>query len=113
MANWTRLTGLLGVSAVAAGAYGAHGLKGNEAFKDVYKTANSYHFTHTLALAVATTQLVGRKRNIVCGLFTSGILVFSGACYTVALTQERQPFSKLAPIGGLLLMGGWLAFGIL
>jgi len=111
---WLKVTGILGASAVALGAYGAHGLRDrSDSMRDVWRTASTYHFMHTLALAVGATQLTGRKRNITCSLFTGGILLFSGACYTVALMDERQPWSKIAPVGGFMLMGGWLALGFL
>jgi uncharacterized membrane protein YgdD (TMEM256/DUF423 family) len=114
MNHWNKVTGLLGVSAVVLGAYGAHGLKDrSEGMRDVFKTASTYHFTHTLALALAANVFVGRKRNIVCSLFSAGILLFSGSCYTVAIMNQRQPYSNVAPFGGVLLMGGWLALGFL
>ncbi|KAF2359779.1 Protein of unknown function DUF423 [Trinorchestia longiramus] len=55
--SWTRvfvrLAGISGASAVAMGAYGAHVFyqRGtSEELKQVYETANRYHFMHTLAL---------------------------------------------------------------
>ena len=112
--KWLQVTGLLGLSAVVLGAYGAHGMKDrSEAMKETWRTATNYHFIHTLALAVSATAFHGRKRNVVCTLFTGGIVVFSGACYTVALMNERQPYAQFAPVGGFMLMGGWIALGFL
>lgn len=112
--RWLQVTGLLGLSAVVLGAYGAHGMKDrSEPMREAWRTASNYHFMHTMALAIAATTFNGRKRNIVCGLFFSGIVIFSGACYTVALMNERKPYAQFAPIGGFLLMGGWVAFGFL
>jgi uncharacterized membrane protein YgdD (TMEM256/DUF423 family) len=39
--------------------------------------------------------------------------LFSGACYTVAYMNQRAPYAQVAPVGGFLLMGGWIAFGFL
>ena len=112
---WTKLAGIFGASAVGAGAYGAHGLKSlPSTYENIYKTAANYHLIHSVALAAAAIALKkGRKRNIVCGLFSTGILLFSGSCYTVALMQERKPYSYPAPFGGLALIGGFLAIGFL
>jgi len=48
-----RIAGLSGASAVILGAYGAHGLSKKDVdaeFKQVFETANKYHFLHSLAL---------------------------------------------------------------
>jgi len=112
--RWLQVTGMMGLSAVVLGAYGAHGMKDRtDAMKESWRTASNYHFMHTLALAVSATAFTGKKRNVVCSLFTSGIVIFSGACYTVALMNERKPYAQFAPLGGFLLMGGWIAFGFL
>jgi len=42
-------------------------------------------------------------------LICAGILLFSGSCYLVGLKQDKS-FGKLAPVGGYLLMAGWLTF---
>jgi len=82
--------------------------------KDVWKTASTYHFMHTLALTLAATQLTAnRKRNIVCFLFGFGTLLFSGSLYIVVYMNERKPYSYPAPFGGVMLLAGWLAFGFL
>ena len=112
--KWLQVSGLLGLSAVVLGAYGAHGMKDrSDPMREAWKTASNYHFIHTMALVVSATTFHGKKRNVVCSLFASGILVFSGSCYLVALMNERKPYAQFAPFGGLLLMGGWVAFGFL
>lgn len=112
--NWLKVAGVMGASAVGLGAYGAHGLmKSPEAMKEVWKTATIYHFVHTGALTVSALHFHGRKRNIVCGLFTGGIVLFSGACYTVVIMNQRKPFSNLAPFGGFMFIAGWLTLGFL
>ena len=96
------------------GAFGAHRMASTpETFKEVWKTAQLYHFMHTLALGiVATGPFTMRKKNIVGGLFGAGILLFSGGCYTVALMQSRK-WGVTAPFGGFAFIGGWLALGFL
>ena len=112
--NWIKVAGLVGFSAVGIGAIGAHAvIHSSDAMRDTFKTGSLYHLVHSCILAVSASTLVGRKRNIVCGLFTGGIVLFSGALYTIALMDQKQPFNKVAPVGGLMLMAGWAAFGIL
>jgi uncharacterized membrane protein YgdD (TMEM256/DUF423 family) len=111
---WTGIAGLSGASSIALGAIGAHALKSKtEAMRETWRIGSTYHLIHSCVLALAAVSFVGRKRNIVCGLFTAGIVFFSGSCYTVVIMDQRNPYSKPAPIGGFLLMGGWLALGFL
>lgn len=69
---------------------------------------------HTCALGiVAFSPLTAQKRNVAGGLFLLGIIFFSGSCYMVAIMEQRKPYSYPAPVGGLCLIGGWLALGLL
>jgi uncharacterized membrane protein YgdD (TMEM256/DUF423 family) len=95
---------------------GAHAIKAKpETMKDIWKTASSYHLIHTCALAIAATQITGssRKKNLVCSLFATGILLFSGSLYVVVLMDNRKPYSYPAPVGGIILVLGWLALGFM
>jgi uncharacterized membrane protein YgdD (TMEM256/DUF423 family) len=111
---WLRVTGISGAAAVTLGAMGAHAFLHRDAnMKDTWKIASQYHFIHTLALGIAATQLTGKKRNVVCSLFCAGMLFFSGACYTIVFMDEKKPFNQLAPVGGMMLIGGWLALALM
>ena len=111
---WLRIVGVSGFSAVALGAYGAHGVGfENDTFRETWKTANMYHFIHTCALGLSATHFIGRKRLITSALFLSGIVLFSGSLYVVAITNSRKPYGAVAPYGGMMLMAGWLAVGFL
>lgn len=112
--GWLKVAGVMGASAVALGAIGAHAFKGNpDAMRETWKIASNYHFLHTLALGMSAMTLHGRKRNVVCWLFFGGTVLFSGACYTIVLMNEKKPFAHIAPVGGVLFMAGWLAFGFM
>ncbi|XP_066138187.1 transmembrane protein 256 homolog isoform X1 [Euwallacea fornicatus] len=106
-----RIAALLGASAVALGAYGAHRTfpKDREVeLKLIYNTANQYHFFHSLALlGVPLCQ----NPKIAGILILSGTILFSGTLYYHALTTENK-FGKLAPLGGTLLILGWLSMVI-
>ncbi|CAK7349103.1 unnamed protein product [Dovyalis caffra] len=93
-----------GVAALGLGTYGAHVFKPqNPTYKEVWHTASLYHLVHTAALLA--TPLT-KHPNIFGGLLTTGILAFSGTCYTVALLEDRK-YSALAPFGGFAFIGAW------
>ncbi|KAL7636104.1 UNVERIFIED_CONTAM: hypothetical protein RMT77_013923 [Armadillidium vulgare] len=103
-----RFAGLSGALAVALGAYGAHVFYQREypeELKQVYETANRYHFLHTLALLGVP---LCRRPKIAGPLLALGTLVFSGTCYYYALTGSRS-VRQFTPYGGMMLIFGWLA----
>jgi uncharacterized membrane protein YgdD (TMEM256/DUF423 family) len=111
--NRTLLTiaGTLGFSAVLLGAFGAHGLRDKVAppMLEIYRTGALYHLVHAvvvLAVALAADRL--RRPRLVAGLFTAGIAIFSGTLYLLAITGVTK-LGAVTPIGGVLLMAGWLA----
>uniref|UniRef100_A0A3P9I3S1 Transmembrane protein 256 n=1 Tax=Oryzias latipes TaxID=8090 RepID=A0A3P9I3S1_ORYLA len=103
-----RVAALSGASAVGLGAYGAHGFKNKDPddYQIVlYETANKYHFYHSLALLGAAHC----GRPIVAGtLLVAGMGMFCGPLYHQALTKDPG-LSKLAPMGGMAMIAGWLA----
>jgi uncharacterized membrane protein YgdD (TMEM256/DUF423 family) len=109
-----RLAGTLGFLGVVLGAFGAHGLRDRLApgMLDVYKTGVLYHLLHAVALlAVALgAERVARPRAV-AALWAAGIVVFSGSLYALALTGVTT-LGAVAPIGGLLLMAGWVTLAI-
>lgn len=106
--SFVRLAGLCGAAAVALGAYGAHTVypKGqNEDLKRIFETANRYHFLHTLALFGVPLSRWPKTSGT---LMVTGMLLFCGTCYYHALTGKDE-LRRLTPIGGSLLIAGWLA----
>lgn len=102
------VAGLVGFLGVALGAFGAHALKEvllQHHTRGIWNTAVLYHLVHVPVLL----WLAGRK--IVSALpaifFTFGILFFSGSLYALALSDIRW-LGAITPIGGLLLLAGWL-----
>ena len=114
------LTALLGFTAVALGAMGAHAVKGLVlGLPDAADRLNwweigaRYHLIHTLAVglvAVLSAHVTSRFPNIAAGLFTLGILLFSGSLYVMALTGVRT-LGAVTPFGGLCFLAGWVALG--
>jgi uncharacterized membrane protein YgdD (TMEM256/DUF423 family) len=110
-----------GFLGVALGAFGAHGLKGKlEVAADGaqrlgwWQTASQYHLAHALAFglcAYAAARYPGTATTVSGWLLHVGIIIFSGSLYVMALTGTRW-LGAITPIGGLCLLGAWLAMGI-
>jgi uncharacterized membrane protein YgdD (TMEM256/DUF423 family) len=101
-----------GLLAVVAGALGAHALRGrlDVAQLGLFATATQYLMYHALAL-LAVVALQRRdaasahfRRAGWC--FVAGMALFSGSLYLRALAGVSS--AALAPVGGLLLMAGWV-----
>ena len=105
------LTGSLHMAlAVIMGAFAAHALKHffDQYSTDVFKTANFYHFIHSLALIIVglLQQQFDIDLTISGYSFFFGIVIFSGSLYTLALTGVKG-LGAITPIGGLLFILGW------
>jgi uncharacterized membrane protein YgdD (TMEM256/DUF423 family) len=110
-----QLAALLGGLAVAIGAFGAHGLRpmleASGRF-DTFETAVRYQFYHTLALLAVGVLAVARPElrgpiGTTAALWLGGMLLFSGSLYLLCFTGITK-LGAVAPIGGLLLIGGWV-----
>ncbi|UTA48019.1 DUF423 domain-containing protein [Simiduia sp. 21SJ11W-1] len=103
---------LVGAVSVLLGAFGAHGLKSvlTEAQLGSWRTAVHYHQLHALlALALCLRLLADPARRLRLAVYSllAGIALFSGSLYGLALGAPAW-FGPVTPIGGLLLMIGWL-----
>lgn len=94
--------GLSAAIAVAAGAFGAHGAAGPiEA--GWLETGGVYQLIH----AVAAVALLRLSRGSAVTLLL-GAAIFSFSLYAMALGAPRW-FGAVAPIGGTLLIMGWIS----
>lgn len=103
---------LFGTFGVIMGAFGAHALKDKlpQAALNAYEVGVRYQLFHALALfAVAWfyTQFPHTLVTISGWLFIAGTFLFSGSLYLLAITGLRF-FGPITPIGGALLVLGWL-----
>lgn len=65
---------------------------------------------HSVALLVASRAAPDNK--LAGGLFTAGMTMFSGSIYALVLDPARFRFlGPVTPLGGLCLIGGWVALG--
>ena len=71
-----------------------------------FSPPSQFHmFTALALLAVPLT----RRPNVVGTLWTSGALLFSGSCYVQTLTVGEYGGFPYAPLGGGVIVLGWLA----
>lgn len=108
------LGAIFAFTAVSAGAFGAHALKQklSSDLIDIFEVGVKYQMYHALALiAIAgSSQFIsGSFTSAACWLMVIGTLIFSGSLYTLTLTGIRA-WGAVTPIGGVLLLMGWLSF---
>ena len=108
---WIKWGSALMFLAVALGAFGAHALKAKispEAM-EVYKTAVLYHMIHALGLlAIAGLSGAAADHRLFWAgtLLVSGIVLFSGSLYLLAITEQKW-LGALTPLGGLAFLAAW------
>lgn len=104
---WIALGGLAGLTAVAMAALAAHGVLDPEALQMV-RNALQMQGWHALALLACGLwgPRGGRLADGAGAAFAVGLVLFCGAIYSLALGHHGLPV--LAPVGGTLLMLGWL-----
>ncbi len=95
------LAALSGAMAVGAGAFGAHGAEGKAA--EWLQTGAQYQLIHAVAAIVALQMgLRGPAFAFIIGAF-----IFAGTLYLMALGLPRW-LGAITPVGGAMLIGGWL-----
>ncbi|MCG6169701.1 DUF423 domain-containing protein [Leptospira sp. FAT2] len=109
------LSALSGFLGVALGAFGAHALKSflSAQMLVIYETGNRYHLIHSippLLLALTGYASTNRLAWISSILFLTGILIFSGSLYILAITEVRI-LGAITPIGGVSFLAAWALLG--
>ena len=104
---WIGLGALAGLLTVAMAAVAAHAVADTTA-REVLRSGVQMQGWHALALLFCGLWAPrgGRLADAAGAAFTAGLLLFCGAVDTLALTGTS--LGMLAPIGGTLLMLGWL-----
>jgi len=111
---------LFGVLAVVFGAFGAHALKQivSASALQTFETAVQYQMYHALVLIVlgSMTQLPERLKKWSFYTITIGTFFFSFSIYALALNAltsfDFKVIGFLTPLGGTLLIIGWIILGI-
>ena len=115
-----RLTAVLGALSVGLGAFAAHGLRElvEPAQLVTFETGVRYQFYHTFAIGLAAVAygqvgVDGKRLVTAVWLWLIGLLLFSGSLYLLSLREVHQVpvafLGPVTPVGGLLLIGGWVA----
>lgn len=121
--NYLRFGAIFGLLSVAFGAFGAHALKSLVSAQNVeiFQTGVRYQFYHAFALigvGLVMLHLNNKYLRNSAKCFIVGTLLFSGSLYLLALREVFafgffvKILGPMTPIGGLILMAGWLLFFI-
>lgn len=109
---------IVGLS-IILGAFAAHALKTrlDAYYCQVFEKAVYYQTMQGFGILVvgilaALGLLAAEKVNLIGGLFLVGAIIFSGSLYALVLTKQGW-FGAITPIGGSLMIVGWLWLGIL
>lgn len=109
-----RAGAIFGCLAVVIGAFGAHALKATLAanqMQQVYETGVQYHAIHALAMIACGILLAmrpdSRKFRTAAILFGTGIVLFSGSLYVLAVTNIKL-LGIITPFGGVCFIAGWI-----
>lgn len=99
-------------TAVSLGAFGAHFLKQkiSKEMLDVFEVGVRYQLYHALALfaiAWAITHFAHSYVALSGWFIIAGTIIFSGSLYILSLTSSKG-FGFFTPIGGLLIILGWI-----
>jgi uncharacterized membrane protein YgdD (TMEM256/DUF423 family) len=110
------LGAIAGFLGVAFGAFGAHALQGRltSGMLGVFDTGVRYQLVHALALVAVGILAARRPTRLAAAAgwcFASGIALFSGSLYLLALTDTTS-FGLITPFGGLLLLAGWACLAL-
>mgnify|MGYP003425710855 FL=1 len=107
---------IFGALSVILGAFGAHAFKKfmNEEQLKNYETGIKYQMYHAiLLLVIGFNADLFQNAQIILILLSLGILLFSFSIYgltiTSALNKKWRILGPITPIGGLLLVSGWLS----
>lgn len=107
---------VFGALGIIFGAFGAHALKkifSEDQLKN-FETGVKYQMYHALLLVIVgfNIQHITSYENLLFYSLTFGVLLFSfsiyGLCISSARNKKLKTLGPITPIGGLLLLLGWV-----
>lgn len=107
---------VFGALGIIFGAFGAHALKkifSEDQLKN-FETGVKYQMYHALLLVIIgfNIKYISSYQNLLFYSLTLGIVLFSfsiyGLCIGSALNKKLKILGPITPIGGLLLLLGWV-----
>ncbi|KAH5793793.1 hypothetical protein HBI97_023370 [Parastagonospora nodorum] len=73
-------------------------------------TSCSLHSQLIHSCVLTFASVVAPQNTLAMSLFTAGMSMFSGSIYLLVLDPQRFKFlGPVTPLGGLCLIGGWVA----
>ncbi|MEC8617033.1 MAG: DUF423 domain-containing protein [Bacteroidota bacterium] len=109
------------VISIILGAFGAHALKDffNDYSKEIWEKGILYQLTNSLGLLliiVLQNQNLIKRKSTTLFLISLGIILFSGSLYGLSLSISffqdynwlKSLFGPITPIGGTLIITGWI-----
>lgn len=108
---------LLMALSVMAGAFGAHLLRDTLSARefDVYQTAVTYQIYHSIGLLLVGTIRIRMQYSSLLKwsgrLMATGIVIFSGSLYLLALTGTGW-LGAITPLGGLCFIASWILLAV-
>ncbi len=109
------IAALLAGLSVAMGAYSAH----SDVFDEVQllwvDKGVRYQMYHALAMLITSLAMQNKRKTYLLLIFAnlcflSGILLFSGSLYVMAISSLDAGY--ITPTGGILFLAGWLLLAI-
>lgn len=109
------IASVLGLTGVGLGAFAAHGLRSELAASAlaVFQTGVQYQLLHALVLVAIGLAAISQRNawlSAAACFIVLGVVLFSGSLYLLVLTPLK--LGLVTPLGGLLLMLGWLCLGV-
>lgn len=116
MKNILTMAAISGMLAVILGAFGAHVLKNiiSPEMLDAYKTGVQYQFYHTFALLAVGILMqfsFSKALNWSAYLFATGIVLFSGSLYVMAISGIKA-LGIITPLGGIIWIAAWILLAV-
>ena len=115
--KWIAFLGaILAFGSVAAGAFGSHALKNilSPQSLNIFEKAAQYQMYHAFAMFAVAAALGSYSHNLLiwaAALFFFGTVFFSGSLYILSISGVRF-WGAITPIGGTLILIGWVCFAI-
>lgn len=112
--------GIYGTLAVIFGAFGAHALR--RSFNDdqlrSFETGVRYQMYHAIMIIICgiVFPFLDTGQNLAAWCFIIGVFLFSFSIYLLTWLSSRGKSLKflgpITPLGGLLLIAGWILFSV-
>ena len=99
--------GVLAAAGVGLSAYAAHGAEGDA--RANLQSAALFALAHGIALAALSPHTPRRLGTLALAMLLLGVLLFSGS---LAAGHFFGAPTRLAPMGGSMIMLGWLLYAV-